>query len=67
MGSNKSKRQRREKEVSGKLYFIVRKGTDEIAVNRMFETADKAKDWLDESMMNEKLVQIKEVSWHEEG
>lgn len=66
MGSNKTKRSSgKAKEVSGKLYFIVRKGTDEIAVNRMFETAELANSWLNESMFNKKLVQVKEVSWHE--
>lgn len=43
------------------LFFIVIKRTDELAVNRAFDSKKDAECYLRDSMLNKKAVQIKEA------
>jgi len=43
------------------LFFIVVKETDELIVDRAFKTAKDAENYLKDSMLNKKAVQIKEA------
>lgn len=49
------------------LFFIVIKETDELIVDRAFNSAEKAKRFLDESMINKKRVKIKEAVYTIKG